>query len=227
MHKILIVEDDEDLLRGLVINLSREGYEIVQADRGDLGLELALKTRPHLVLLDVMLPEMDGLEVCRELRKRGINVPIIMLTAKTEEIDRIAGLKVGADDYVCKPFSARELLARIRVQLRRWPAHRNKGLIRYSFDDVEIDFEKFRATREGEPLELTPREFEILKLLIQCHGEVVTRDRMLDEVWGREVYVTTRTIDNHVLKLRKKTEENPSNPQHILSIYGQGYKFVD
>jgi DNA-binding response OmpR family regulator len=227
MHKILIVEDDEDLLRGLVINLSREGYEIVQADRGDLGLELALKTRPHLVLLDVMLPEMDGLEVCRELRKRGINVPIIMLTAKTEEIDRIAGLKVGADDYVCKPFSARELLARIRVQLRRWPAQRNKGLIRYSFDDVEIDFEKFRATREGEPLELTPREFEILKLLIQCHGEVVTRDRMLDEVWGREVYVTTRTIDNHVLKLRKKTEENPSNPQHILSIYGQGYKFVD
>jgi DNA-binding response OmpR family regulator len=226
MHKILIVEDDEDLLRGLVINLSREGYEIVQADRGDLGLELALKTRPHLVLLDVMLPEMDGLEVCRELRKRGINVPIIMLTAKTEEIDRIAGLKVGADDYVCKPFSARELLARIRVQLRRWPAQRNKGLIRYSFDDVEIDFEKFRATREGEPLELTPREFEILKLLIQCHGEVVTRDRMLDEVWGREVYVTTRTIDNHVLKLRKKTEENPSNPRHILSIYGQGYKFV-
>ena len=227
MNKILIVEDDEDLLRGLVINLSREGYEIVQADRGDLGLELALKTRPHLVLLDVMLPEMDGLEVCRELRKRGINVPIIMLTAKTEEIDRMAGLKVGADDYVCKPFSARELLARIRVQLRRWPAERNKGLIRYSFDDVEIDFEKFRATREGEPLELTPREFEILKLLIQCHGEVVTRDRMLDEVWGREVYVTTRTIDNHVLKLRKKTEENPSNPQHILSIYGQGYKFVD
>jgi DNA-binding response OmpR family regulator len=227
MNKILIVEDDEDLLRGLVINLSREGYEIVQADRGDLGLELALKTRPHLVLLDVMLPEMDGLEVCRELRKRGINVPIIMLTAKTEEIDRIAGLKVGADDYVCKPFSARELLARIRVQLRRWPAQRNKGLIRYSFDDVEIDFEKFRATREGEPLELTPREFEILKLLIQCHGEVVTRDRMLDEVWGRDVYVTTRTIDNHVLKLRKKTEENPSSPQHILSIYGQGYKFVD
>ena len=227
MNKILIVEDDEDLLRGLVINLSREGYEIVQADRGDLGLELALNTRPHLVLLDVMLPEMDGLEVCRELRKRGINVPIIMLTAKTEEIDRMAGLKVGADDYVCKPFSARELLARIRVQLRRWPAQRNKGLIRYSFDDVEIDFEKFRATREGEPLELTPREFEILKLLIQCHGEVVTRDRMLDEVWGREVYVTTRTIDNHVLKLRKKTEENPSNPQHILSIYGQGYKFVD
>ncbi len=227
MNKILIVEDDEDLLRGLVINLSREGYEIVQADRGDLGLELALKTRPDLVLLDVMLPEMDGLEVCRELRKRGINVPIIMLTAKTEEIDRMAGLKVGADDYVCKPFSARELLARIRVQLRRWPAQRNKGLIRYSFDDVEIDFEKFRATREGEPLELTPREFEILKLLIQCHGEVVTRDRMLDEVWGREVYVTTRTIDNHVLKLRKKTEENPGNPQHILSIYGQGYKFVD
>jgi DNA-binding response OmpR family regulator len=226
MNKILIVEDDEDLLRGLVINLSREGYEIVQADRGDLGLELALKTRPHLVLLDVMLPEMDGLEVCRELRKRGINVPIIMLTAKTEEIDRMAGLKVGADDYVCKPFSARELLARIRVQLRRWPAQRNKGLIRYSFDDVEIDFEKFRATREGEPLELTPREFEILKLLIQCHGDVVTRDRMLDEVWGHEVYVTTRTVDNHVLKLRKKVEEKPSKPQYILSIYGLGYKFV-
>ena len=226
MNKILIVEDDEDLLRGLVINLSREGYEIVQADRGDLGLELALKTRPHLVLLDVMLPEMDGLEVCRELRKRGINVPIIMLTAKTEEIDRMAGLKVGADDYVCKPFSARELLARIRVQLRRWPAERNKGLIRYSFDDVEIDFEKFRATREGEPLELTPREFEILKLLIQCHGDVVTRDRMLDEVWGHDVYVTTRTVDNHVLKLRKKVEEKPSKPQYILSIYGLGYKFV-
>jgi two-component system alkaline phosphatase synthesis response regulator PhoP len=227
MNKILVVEDEKTLLEALVINLSREGYEIVQADRGDTGLELALKAGPDLVLLDVMLPGMDGLEVCRELRKRGINVPIIMLTAKTEEIDRTAGLEVGADDYVCKPFSARELLARIRVQLRRWPTQRNNGLTRYSFDDIEIDFKKFRATREGEPLELTLKQFEILKLLIECQGEVVTRDRILDEIWGREVYVTTRTIDNHVLKLRKETEENPSNPQHILSIYGQGYKFVD
>ncbi len=226
MHKILIVEDDEDLLRGLVINLSREGYEIVQADRGDLGLELALKTRPHLVLLDVMLPEMDGLALCRELRREGINVPIIMLTAKEEEIDRVVGLEVGADDYVTKPFSVPELLARIHAQLRRWQALHVKEITHYSFGDVEIDFEKFRATREGEPLELTPREFEILKLLIQCHGDVVTRDRMLDEVWGHEVYVNTRTVDNHVLKLRKKVEEKPDKPQYILSIYGLGYKFV-
>jgi DNA-binding response OmpR family regulator len=226
MHKILIVEDDEDLSRGLVINLSQEGYQTVTADRGDIVLNLALKEQPQLILLDIVLQGMDGLAVCRELRREGIEVPIIMLTAKEEEIDRVVGLEVGADDYVTKPFSVPELLARIHSQLRRWQALHVNELTHYSFGDVKIDFKKLRATRQGELLELTPREFEILRLLIQCHGEVVTRERILDEVWGREVYVATRTVDNHVLKLRKKVEENPSKPQCILSIYGIGYKFV-
>jgi two-component system alkaline phosphatase synthesis response regulator PhoP len=226
MHKILIVEDEPDLLEGLKDNLTKEGYRVVKATRGDTAVNVAIRENPHLILLDVMLPGMSGLDVCRELRKKGIETPIIMLTAKSEEVDRVVGLEIGADDYVTKPFSVRELLARVRARLRHLPPHAAETLARYRFGDVEIDFEKFQATRKGQPLELTPREFDILRLLIRCRGEVVTRDRMLNEVWGYEAYPTTRTVDTHMLKLRQKLEDDPSNPRFILSIYGEGYKFV-
>ncbi len=222
-HKILIIEDEEDLFRGLEINLTREGYRVLKAASGDAGLQLAIRENPDLIILDLMLPGMNGLDVCRELRRKGFETPIIMLTAKSEEIDRVVGLEIGADDYVTKPFSRRELLARIRVHLRRKPP---EHLARYSFDDVEVDFQKYSATRKGEPLDMTPKEYDLLRLLIRCRGEVVTRERMLNEVWGYESYPTTRTVDNHILKLRHKLEDDPANPKHILSIYGEGYKFV-
>lgn len=226
MYKILIVEDEEDLLRGLEISLSKEGYKVLKATRGETGVKLAIKENPDLIILDVMLPGISGLDVCRELRQKGIDVPIIMLTAKSEEIDRVVGLEIGADDYVTKPFSLRELLARIQAQLRRQPLRPKKGPTHYCFGDVEIDFEKFRAVHKGKPLELTPKEFDILQLLIRCRGEVVTRDRLLDEVWGYETYPSTRTVDNHILKLRQKLEDDPANPRYILTAYGEGYKFV-
>jgi len=224
--KILIIEDEADVLRGLEINLTREGYEVLGATSGDAGLQLAIRENPSLIILDLMLPGMSGLDVCRELRRKGLETSIIMLTAKSEEIDRVVGLEIGADDYVTKPFSLRELLARIHVQLRKTPQHSSERLARYRFNEVEVDFEKYTATRNAEPVELTAKEYEVLRLLIQRRGEVVTRDRMLNEVWGYEACPTTRTVDNHILKLRHKLEDDPANPKYILSIYGEGYKFV-
>ena len=227
MYEILIVEDEKAIADGLAINLSKEGYRVSKVTEGNSVLDLVIQKSPHLILLDILLPDMSGLDVCRELRQKGLDVPIIMLTAKIEVIDRVVGLEIGADDYVTKPFSMRELLARIRVHLRSQPSHFGNGLHRYHFGEVEIDFEKFSATRDNEALTLTPKEFDILRLLISCRGEVVTRDRLLDVVWGYDVYPTTRTVDNHILKLRKKLEEDPASPKHILSIYGEGYQFVD
>ncbi len=227
MPDILIVEDEKDLADGLEINLSTEGYRVFKVTEGDAVMNLVIQKSPDLILLDILLPDMSGLDVCRELREKGLAVPIIMLTAKNEEIDRVVGLELGADDYVTKPFSMRELLARIRVHLRRQPSHSREGLRRYRFGDVEIEFDKFSARRHDEPMDLTPKEFDILRLLISCRGEVVTRDRLLDVVWGYDVYPTTRTVDNHILKLRKKLEKDPASPKHILSIYGEGYQFVD
>ena len=225
-HKILIVEDEADLARGLEINLRDEGYSVVKAATGDAGLKLAFQQSPHLVILDIMLPGMNGIDVCRQLRQKGFDAPIIMLTAKGEEIDRVVGLEIGADDYVTKPFGLRELLARIRVRLRRAPQRVADGLARYRFGAVEIDFEKCHAEKDGEPLELTAKEYDVLKLLIRHRGEIVTRDRMLTEVWGYEASPTTRTVDNHILHLRQKLEDDPANPVFILSVYGEGYKFV-
>ncbi len=227
MHRILIVEDEPDLRKGLEVNLTREGFKVFQANNGESGISSAIKNSPDLILLDVMMPGMNGIDVCREIRRKGIETPIIMLTARSDEIDRVVGLEVGADDYVTKPFSVRELVARIRARLRRSSRTESDGLARYAFGKVELDFEKLQANRAGEPIELTPREFDILRLLIQCRGEVVTRDRLLDEVWGFENFPTTRTVDNFIMKLRKKLEDDPADPKHILSIYGEGYKFVD
>jgi two-component system alkaline phosphatase synthesis response regulator PhoP len=225
-QKILIVEDEEALLKGLELNLAREGYQILTAATGEEGLRLAIRENPQLVLLDIMLPGMNGLDVCRELRHKGFDAPIIMLTAKSEEVDRVVGLEIGADDYVTKPFSRRELLARIRVRLRRQPADASEQLARYRFGQIEIDFEKCSATRNGQPLDLTAREYDIIRLMIRHRGEVISRDRMLNEIWGYDAYPATRTVDSHMVKLRQKIEDDPAEPKHILSIYGEGYKFV-
>jgi len=224
-HRILIVEDEPDLLRGLELNIKAEGFDVLTATRGDAAVKCALTERPDLVLLDIMLPGISGLDVCRELRHKGFTAPIIMLTAKSEEVDRVVGLEIGADDYVTKPFGIRELIARIRVRLRRLQDPSNTGF-KLRFSDVEVDFEKYEATRGGCRIDLTGKEFEVLRLLAQHRGQIVSRDRLLDEVWGYENYPTTRTVDNHILRLRQKLESNPSDPRHILSVYGEGYKFV-
>ena len=223
--RILIVEDEPDLLRGLELNLKSEGYGVLTATTGNAGLEAAVRDRPDLVLLDIMLPGMSGLDVCRELRRGRFDRPIIMLTARSAEVDRVVGLEIGADDYVTKPFGLRELLARIRVQLRRRdPKADSDGVL--CFGDVEIDFDRHEATRAGRRIELTGKEFDVLRLLARHRGTIVSRDRLLEDVWGYEHFPTTRTVDNHILRLRQKLEEIPSDPRHILSVYGEGYKFV-
>jgi len=226
MSRILIVEDEPDIVRGLELNLRAEGYETVSAATGPDGVQAALREAPDLVLLDIMLPGMSGLDVCRELRARKFDRPIIMLTARSAEVDRVVGLEIGADDYVTKPFGIRELLARIRVRLRR---HEGSGRERNAilrFGDVEVDFDRHEATRRTVRVELTGKEFDVLRMLADRRGKIVTRDQLLEEVWGYEHFPTTRTVDNHILRLRQKLEENPSDPRYILSIYGEGYKFV-
>lgn len=222
---VLVVEDEPGLSRGLQINLKREGYQVLVAPTGEAGLDLAIRHQPHLVLLDVTLPGMNGFDVCREIRARGMEVPIIFLTARTEEVDRVVGLELGADDYVVKPFMLRELLARVRTRLRRHTP-RPAATLRYRVGDVDIDFDAQVARRGETAVELTAREFELLRLFIANRGEVVTRDRILDEVWGYEAGTTTRTVDNFVLRLRQKLEPTPSEPRFFLTVYGSGYKFV-
>ncbi len=224
--KILIIEDEEDLIKGLKLNFGDEGYEVDWALDGREGLQKALEDPPDLILLDIMLPGMDGLEVCRSLRQKNVGIPILMLTAKGEEVDKVVGLEIGADDYITKPFSVRELLARIKAHIRRTKRSEKNVPTLYSLGDVEIDFAHFTVRREGREWELTSLEMEILKYFIAHEGEVVNRNDLLDKVWGYEKYPTTRTIDNHILKLRKKIEKDPSHPQVILSVYGEGYRFM-
>jgi len=224
MNKILIVEDNVIMANGLELNLKKEGYKILKAATGEDALKIVLHDCPDLIILDIMLPGISGLDVCKELRNRSIGTPIIMLTAKSEELDRVVGLELGADDYMTKPFGLRELLARVRVCLRRQPARAD--MPQYRFGDVEIDFEKYKATVRNKPLEMTQKEFELIRCLIRNRDTVLSRDRLLDEVWGYETYPTTRTVDTHIFKLRKKLEEDPANPKYILSVYGGGYKFV-
>ncbi len=225
MERILIVDDQEDLLSGLAVNFRREGYEVLTATQGGTGLSLALEERPDLIILDVMLPGMSGLDVCRELRRTGVETPIIMLTARGEEIDRVLGLEIGADDYLTKPFSLRELLARVRTRLRRRPATVPIPA-RYRFGDVEIDFERLRAERQGRALELSAKEFDLLGLLVRRRGEILTRDEILKQVWGYDDPPLTRTVDTHILKLRQKIEPDPANPSFIQTVYGAGYRFA-
>ncbi len=226
MSKILIVEDEPDMVLGLKDNFEFEGYEVVTATDGQSGLERARSLKPDLIVLDVMLPKMSGLEVCKTLRGEGWEGPILMLTARGQEIDKVVGLELGADDYVTKPFSIRELLARVRAVLRRTES-KAKRVARYSFADVELDFEAYKATKGGRALELSPREFELLRYLIERKGDTVTRDQLLEDVWGYESYPSTRTVDTHIAKLRAKIGDSGSEPHWILTIHGMGYKFID
>ena len=225
-QKILIVEDEPDMVLGLRDNFEFEGYVVVTASDGASGLEKARAEKPDLLILDIMMPKLSGLEVCKTLRGEGFEKPIIMLTARGQEIDKVVGLELGADDYVTKPFSIRELLARVRAILRRTDGAK-KRLARYRFADLELDFETYRAKKGGEPLDMSPREFELLRYLIERKGETVSRDRLLEDVWGYESYPSTRTVDTHIAKLRAKIGDSGSEPRHILTIHGMGYKFVD
>jgi DNA-binding response OmpR family regulator len=224
MPRILIVDDEPEMVRGLEDNLRFEGYQTIAAGDGQRGLALALSEAPDLILLDVMMPGMSGWDVCRALRGRGLDTPVIMLTARGAEVDRVQGLELGADDYVTKPFSVRELMARIRAVLRR-PGPRQK-FVEFAFGDVRVHLRARQAFKGGREVRLTRKEFDLLRYLVEHPGEVITRDRLLDEVWGYDRFPTTRTVDTHILRLRQKFENDPERPAHILTAHGQGYRFV-
>jgi DNA-binding response OmpR family regulator len=225
--KILIVEDEPGILVSLRDELESEGYVVCTAESGDKALQTAKKECPDLIILDIMLPVLNGYEVCKRLRMQGDATPIIMLTVKDKEVDKVLGLELGADDYVTKPFSLRELTARIKAVTRR-AEERTTELNQYCFGKIALDFKKYEATKKGEKLELTPLEFRMLKLLIEKKGQVVSRDDFLDQIWGEEnVSVSFRTVDSHIANIRKKIEDDPANPKHILSLRSVGYKFAD
>jgi len=225
MKRILVIEDEPQMLLGLRDNLELEGYEVATAADGEEGLAKATSFSPDLVLLDVMLPRKNGFDVCRELRARAIATPIVMITARSQEADKVLGLELGADDYVTKPFSITELLARVRAVLRRTGGRPATSDV-YRIGDIEIDFRLHQARRGKQRVEFTAREFELLRYFVQHIGQVVTREQILNEVWGYEEFPTTRTIDNFVAKLRQKVERTAHAPEHILTIHGSGYKFV-
>jgi DNA-binding response OmpR family regulator len=223
---VLAIEDDPAILRGLSDNLRFEGYDVITASDGETGYQLQQDKKPDLIVLDLMLPRMNGLEFCRKLRADGIQTPILMLTARSEEPDRVLGLDMGADDYVTKPFSVRELMARVRALLRR--SQQDQGALpqELRFGDVQIDFRSYEARRNRQPIEMTRKEFAILRYLASRAGEVVSRDDLLNEVWGYESYPTSRTVDNHVAGLRAKLEDDSSKPEYLKTVHGVGYKFV-
>lgn len=225
MTRILIIEDEPDMRRGIQDNLEFENFETVGTANGQEGLRLALKESFDLILLDLMLPGMDGTEVCQKLKEAGSTTPIIMLTARGSEEDKVAGLELGADDYITKPFSLRELLARIKALLRRTTKDR-PSVHEYRFADVVLNFDKYTAAKSGELLDFSPREFEMLRLFVENENEIVTRDQFLKEVWGYTNYPATRTVDNHIAKLRQKIEKDPEAPEHIITVHRMGYKFI-
>jgi two-component system alkaline phosphatase synthesis response regulator PhoP len=227
MKKILIIEDEEPIRTALEDDFRLENYEVTVAADGIEGLAKAADLNTDLIILDVMLPGMNGFDICRKLRSQGVRTPIIMLTAKGQEIDRIVGLEIGADDYVTKPFSPRELQARVKAVLRRMEAgtdDRADALFRSG--GLEIDFRQYVCHKNDKEVSLTAHEFELLKYLILNRGKVIRRDELLDQVWGKDVFVTPHTIDTHVANLRKKIEDDPSNPRLIISIRSVGYKFI-
>jgi two-component system response regulator VicR len=227
MKRILVVEDDLAILRGLKDNLEFESYEVLSAADGEQGYILLKENKPDLVILDLMLPKMSGYELCRKARGEGITTPILMLTARGEEKDRVTGLDLGADDYVTKPFSVPELLARVRALIRRVELSKTGNLPgELRFDAVSIDFKRYEARKAGKTIEMSRKEFGILRLLAARAGEVVRRDELLDEVWGYDQFPTTRTVDNHIALLRAKLEADPANPRRILTVYGVGYRLV-
>lgn len=226
MSRILVVEDDPAILRGLADNLKFESYEVLTAGDGEAAYRLLRETKPDLLILDLMLPRMSGYELCRKVRSEGITTPILMLTARGEEADRVLGLDLGADDYVTKPFSVRELLARVRAILRRAAGPSKAMPDDLRFDDVVVDFRRYEARKGEKTLEMTRKEFGVLRLLAARAGEVVSREELLNEVWGYENYPSTRTVDNHIASLRSKIEEDAAQPRRLLTVHGVGYKLV-
>jgi len=227
MKRILIIEDDAAILRGLKDNLEYESYEVLSAADGEEGYYLIKEKKPDLIILDLMLPKMNGYELCRKVRNEGFTTPILMLTARGEEMDRVHGLDLGADDYVTKPFSVPELLARIRAIMRRIQKVKTGDMPSdLKFCEVSVDFKCFEARKGDKVLDMSRKEFGILRLLAARAGEVITRDELLDEVWGYDQYPTTRTVDNHIALLRTKLEDDPSKPRHLITVHGVGYKLV-
>ena len=224
MTKILIIEDEPSMVAGLRDNFEFEGYEVMAAYDGVEGLERALKDSPDLVLLDVMMPKMSGLDVCKQLKVKRPSLPIIMLTARGQEIDKVVGLELGADDYVTKPFSIRELMARVKAVLRRVSPQTTNEV--YKFSDVEVNVRSNEVLRAGERIDLSAKEFALLAYFVSHPAETLSRDRLLDAVWGYENYPNTRTVDTHIVHLRQKLEPNPEEPRFILTVHGSGYKFV-
>ena len=226
MKKILIVEDEKDMVTGLKFNLEARDYTVIAAYDGEEGYQKALEEQPDLVILDLMLPKRNGYDVCKSLKQEIPELPIIMLTAKSQEVEIVTGLELGADDYITKPFSVLELLARIKAVLRRAQSGTRVPEV-YRSGDLEINFRKYSANKKGKSLTLSPREYEILKYFIERHGEIVSREDLLNQVWGYDSYPNTRTVDAHIAKLRQKIEENSDNPEHIITIHGTGYKFLE
>jgi DNA-binding response OmpR family regulator len=225
MNKILIIEDEKDLVTGLKFNLEARDYEVSSAYDGEAGYVKALDEHPDLVILDLMLPKLNGFEVCKRLKKEVPEIPIIMLTAKSQESEIVTGLELGADDYITKPFSVLELIARIKTVLRRAQPHSSVPEV-YKFDDLEINFKKYTARKKGMPLKLSPREFEILQYFMKKRGEIISRDDLLNQIWGYDSFPNTRTVDAHIAKLRQKIEDAPDDPKFIITVHGLGYKFL-
>jgi two-component system alkaline phosphatase synthesis response regulator PhoP len=221
---MLIVEDDAAMTVALRDGFEFEKYAVDMAGDGEEGMRLASRSRYDVIILDVMLPRKSGLDVCKELREKGNTTPVIMLTARGQEIDKIVGLKLGADDYVTKPFSFIELLARVEAVMRR--ASRKRAADQVAFGDVKLDFQTYQETRRDQPLELTPREFSILRYFLDHPNEVVSREALLNHVWGYDPSAFTRTVDTHMARLRQKIEPTPAEPRHLITIHRVGYKFV-
>ncbi len=227
METVLIIEDDPSILLGIQKNLRFEGYDVLTAPDGERGLELAINRPPDLIILDIMLPKISGFEICKTLKKNNIHVPIIILSAKDQEIDRIMGLDLGADDYVTKPFSIRELVARINAVMRRKRRYEKEAAVeRVRFGKLTLDIKGQQLLRDGAPVETSVREFNLLKFFVENRGKVLDRKEILNKVWGYDYFGTARTIDNFITKLRQKVEEDPNDPKHILTVRGVGYKFV-
>ncbi len=225
MPKVLIVEDDDSMATALKDGFEYEGFDVSLARDGAAGLQLATDVSPDLMILDVMLPKMNGLDVCRQIRKDGNRLPIIMLTARGQEFDKVLGLKLGADDYVTKPFGFLELMARVEALLRRVSGD-GTSLESYAFGDVQVDFKKSEVHKNGKLLELSAREFRLLQYFIEHRGEVIGREQLLDSVWDYDNAPLTRTVDMHIAKLRKKLEDTPADPQYIVTVHRVGYKFT-
>lgn len=227
METVLIIEDDPSILLGLQKNLKFEGYDVLTASDGERGLELAIDRPPDLIILDIMLPKISGFEICKTLKKNNIQVPIIILSAKDQEIDKIMGLDLGADDYVTKPFSIREMIARINAVMRRKRRFDQQGTAeRVKFGKLTLDLKGQVLLKDGEPLETSVREFKLLKFFVENKGKVLDRKEILNKVWGYDYFGTARTIDNFITKLRQKVEDDPDDPKHILTVRGVGYKFM-